>query len=115
MKSVSEFNEISHTENLTLSRKVFPFAPLYSVICSVFKGSAPRDGNPHSKALNKQAFEFSNMTTYFQLLGLAQRKENGECKIQHPRSTSYLLFLSLYLCAHKTYLSCKQQKSADTN
>lgn len=115
VKSVSELNEISHRENLTPSRKVFLSAPLYSVICSVFKSSAPRDGNPHSKELNKQAFEFSNTTTYFQLLGLAQRKEKGECKIQRPRAGFYLLFLLLYLCANKTYLSCKQQKSADTN
>lgn len=47
VKSISELNEISHMENLTLSHKVFLSAPLYSVICSVFKGSASRDGNLH--------------------------------------------------------------------
>jgi len=51
VKTVSELDEISHIENLTLSRKEFLSAPLYPVICSVFKGSAPRDGNPHSKSV----------------------------------------------------------------
>lgn len=101
-KSISELNEISQVGKLTLSREAFLSAPLYPVICSGIRGSAPRDGNPPSKVLNKQAFEFPDPTTYFQLLALVQRKETGECKAQHPRTASYLLFLPLYLSVNKT-------------
>lgn len=104
MKSVSELNEISHGGNLILSHKVLLAAPLYLMICSASKGSSHGSENQHSKALNKETFKFWNATTYFQLLGLAQRKENGDCKSWNLFSPT---FCSLFNCvqrAHQTFL-----------
>lgn len=100
MKSVSELSEISHGRNLILSQKVLLAAPLHLMICSASKGSSLRTENQHSKALNKETSQFSNATIYFQLLGLAQRKENGDCKSWNLFSPT---FCSLFNCVQKNH------------